>query len=41
VRRVDVVAGHWVVQTQPGVIADTVRAFITEIEARREVRREA
>jgi pimeloyl-ACP methyl ester carboxylesterase len=41
VRRVDVVAGHWVVQSQPGVIADTVRAFVTEIEARQEVRREA
>jgi pimeloyl-ACP methyl ester carboxylesterase len=40
-RRVDVVAGHWVVQSAPGVVADTVRAFITEIEARREVRREA
>ncbi len=40
-RRVDVVAGHWVVQSQPGVVADTVRAFVTEIEARQEVRREA
>lgn len=41
VRRVDVVAGHWVVQSQPAVVADTVRAFITEIEARQEVRQEA
>lgn len=41
VRRVDVVAGHWVVQSQPGLIADTVRAFVTEIEARHEARREA
>lgn len=41
VRRVDVVAGHWVVQSQPSVVADTVRAFITEIEARDELRREA
>ena len=41
VRRVDVVAGHWVVQSQPAVVADTVRAFITEIEARQEVLREA
>ena len=41
VRRVDVVAGHWVVRSQPAVIADTVRAFVTEIEARQEVRREA
>ena len=40
-RRVDVVAGHWIVQSQPGVVADTVRAFITEIEARQDVRREA
>jgi pimeloyl-ACP methyl ester carboxylesterase len=41
VRRVDVVAGHWVVQSQPGVIADSVRAFVTEIEARQEVRQGA
>ena len=41
VRRVDVVAGHWVVQSQPGLVADTVRAFITEIESRQEARREA
>lgn len=41
VRRVDVVAGHWVVQSQPGVVADTIRAFVTEIEAREDVRREA
>jgi pimeloyl-ACP methyl ester carboxylesterase len=41
VRRVDVVAGHWVVQSQPGVVADTIRAFVTEIEARQSVRREA
>ncbi|KAA1397442.1 alpha/beta fold hydrolase [Aeromicrobium ginsengisoli] len=41
VRRVDVVAGHWVVQSQPGVVADAVRAFVTEIEARQDVRREA
>ncbi|KRC64660.1 hypothetical protein ASE12_07710 [Aeromicrobium sp. Root236] len=41
VRRVDVVAGHWVPQSQPGVVADAVRAFVTEIEARQDVRREA
>jgi len=41
VRRVDVVAGHWVSQSQPGVVADAVRAFVTEIEARQDVRREA
>ncbi len=41
VRRVDVVAGHWVVQSQPGVVADAVRAFVTEVEARGELRREA
>ena len=41
VRRVDVVAGHWVVRSQPGVVADTVRAFVTEIDARHQVRREA
>jgi pimeloyl-ACP methyl ester carboxylesterase len=41
VRRVDVVAGHWVVRSQPGLVADTVRAFVTEIEARQENRREA
>jgi pimeloyl-ACP methyl ester carboxylesterase len=41
VRRVDVVAGHWVVRSQPGLIADTVRAFVTEIEARQENLREA
>jgi len=41
VRRVDVVAGHWVVQSQPGVVADSVRAFVTEIEARQAVRRGA
>jgi pimeloyl-ACP methyl ester carboxylesterase len=41
IRRVDVVAGHWVVQSQPGLVADTVRAFVTEIEARRAGRREA
>ena len=41
VRRVDVVAGHCVVRSQPGVVADAVRAFVTEIEARQDVRREA
>ncbi|MEV7397336.1 alpha/beta fold hydrolase [Aeromicrobium sp. NPDC092404] len=41
VRRVDVVAGHWIVQSQPQVVADTVRAFVTEIEARQDLRREA
>ncbi|AXT84079.1 alpha/beta hydrolase [Aeromicrobium sp. A1-2] len=41
VRRVDVVAGHWVVQSQPGLVADAVRAFVTDIEARLEDRQEA
>ena len=41
VRRVDVVAGHWVVQSQPQLVADTVAGFIAEIEARSSVRREA
>lgn len=41
VRRVDVVAGHWIVQSQPGVVADTVRAFVTEVEARQAMRRGA
>lgn len=41
IRRVDVVAGHWVVQTQPEVIADTVRGFIEEIEDRGRARRQA
>lgn len=31
-RRVDVVANHWVVQTQPQIVADAVRAFVTDIE---------
>jgi pimeloyl-ACP methyl ester carboxylesterase len=41
VRRVDVVAGHWVMQSHPGVVVDAIRAFITEIEARQASRREA
>jgi pimeloyl-ACP methyl ester carboxylesterase len=41
VRRVDVVAGHWVVRTQPELVADTVRGFVTEIEGRQERRQEA
>lgn len=41
VRRVDVVAGHWVVQTQPGLVADSVRAFVTEIEGRQQSPQEA
>ncbi|MGA8986552.1 alpha/beta fold hydrolase [Aeromicrobium sp.] len=41
VRRVDVVAGHWIVQTQPALVADMIRAYVTEIDARRESRREA
>lgn len=40
-RRVDVVAGHWVVRTQPGLIADIVRGFIEEIEGRSPARRQA
>jgi pimeloyl-ACP methyl ester carboxylesterase len=33
-RRLDVVASHWVVQTQPLVVADAVRAFVADIEGR-------
>jgi pimeloyl-ACP methyl ester carboxylesterase len=29
-RRLDVVANHWVVQTQPQVVADAVRAFVKD-----------
>lgn len=40
-RRVDVVAGHWVVQSQPAVVAEAVQAFVMEVEGRRELPREA
>ncbi len=33
-RRLDVVANHWVVQTQPHLVADAVRAFVEDIEER-------
>jgi pimeloyl-ACP methyl ester carboxylesterase len=33
-RRLDVVANHWVVQAQPQVVADAVRAFVADIEER-------
>ncbi|MBC7631202.1 alpha/beta fold hydrolase [Aeromicrobium sp.] len=41
VRRVDVVAGHWVIQTQPSLVADTLRGFIEEIEDRGRDRQQA
>ena len=31
-RRLDVVAPHWVVQTQPQLVADAVRAFVKDNE---------
>lgn len=31
-RRLDVVANHWVVQTQPQMVADAVRAFVEDLE---------
>ena len=33
-RRLDVVANHWVVQTRPQLVADSVRAFVGDIEDR-------
>jgi pimeloyl-ACP methyl ester carboxylesterase len=33
-RRLDVVANHWVVQTQPRMVADAVRAFVDDVEKR-------
>ncbi len=33
-RRLDVVANHWIVQTSPQVVADAVRAFVADIERR-------
>jgi pimeloyl-ACP methyl ester carboxylesterase len=33
-RRLDVVAKHWIVQTQPQMVADAVRAFVEDIEGR-------
>lgn len=33
-RRMEVVAGHWVVRTQPDVVADAVRSFVADVEAR-------
>lgn len=33
-RRLDVVAKHWVVQTQPTVVADAVRTYVAEVESR-------
>ncbi|MGH3458061.1 alpha/beta fold hydrolase [Aeromicrobium sp.] len=33
-RRLDVVANHWIVQTQPHVVSDAVRAFVEDIERR-------
>ena len=34
VRRLDVVANHWVVQTQPQMVADAVRSFVEDVERR-------
>jgi pimeloyl-ACP methyl ester carboxylesterase len=33
-RRLDVVANHWVVQTRPQLVADAVRAFVVDVERR-------
>lgn len=33
-RRLDVVANHWVVQTQPAFVADAVRAFVADLAQR-------
>ncbi|KQY60805.1 hypothetical protein ASD11_12375 [Aeromicrobium sp. Root495] len=33
-RRVDVVADHWVVRTQPDVVAEAVRSFVADVGAR-------
>ncbi len=33
-RRLDVVADHWVVQTRPQFVADSVRAFVSDVENR-------
>lgn len=33
-RRLDVVAKHWIVQTQPGLVADAVRAFVEDVQER-------
>lgn len=41
VQRVDVVADHWVVRTQPEVVADAVRAFVADVQARQLTSREA
>jgi pimeloyl-ACP methyl ester carboxylesterase len=36
-RRLDVVAHHWVVRTQPHWVADAVRSFIEDVEERQSV----
>lgn len=33
-RRLDVVANHWVVQTRPQMVADAVRAFVQDVDER-------
>jgi pimeloyl-ACP methyl ester carboxylesterase len=33
-RRLDVVANHWIVQTRPQMVADAVRAFVADVEER-------
>ncbi len=33
-RRLDIVANHWVVQTQPAFVADAVRAFVADLAQR-------
>jgi len=33
-RRLDVVADHWVVQTEPQLVADAVRAFVADVDRR-------
>ena len=33
-RRLDVVADHWVVQTRPQMVADAVRGFVADVEER-------
>lgn len=33
-RRLDVVAKHWIVRTQPQMVADAVRAFVEDVEER-------
>ncbi|MGJ9411452.1 alpha/beta fold hydrolase [Aeromicrobium sp. CF4.19] len=32
-RRIDVVAGHWVVRTQPDLVADAIRSFVADLSS--------